>query len=245
MKYAYSAIMAFVLVFFWRNGLFFGHSFFVKIIGWPLASITAYFGLLIAEKIRDATQPDYIITHGGAFDILKVKLYWSLGIPFMGLFAGGCVGSEILLKIVGPVTYEVPAPPVPANPPEVLAPTSQSSNVPIVTAPQTQNAPMAAASQMTTDRGDIANVQPSFDCSKATTPVDQMVCSNGQLAALDNQLTAQWNKLYYSHRSANLLAEQRAWLRQKNACNDASCVEAVYTKRIQDIDVELSAAGNN
>ena len=145
----------------------------------------------------------------------------------------------------------------PANQPsDPTAPASQSPDVPMASASQDAsnssggggNVPMALASQPAVGQRAGANSKPSFDCGKASAPVDRMICSNARLAGLDQLMTARWNKLYHSSHacpdcSTNLLSEQRAWIHQKNACGDSSCVEAAYTKRISDLDGELNAQG--
>jgi uncharacterized protein len=80
---------------------------------------------------------------------------------------------------------------------------------------------------------------PSFDCSKATDPVDKMVCSDNALAAADAAMAAQYARLIASGnpQKPNFILLQRAWLRQRSktcdlaATNAAVCLRALYERR--------------
>jgi uncharacterized caspase-like protein/uncharacterized protein YecT (DUF1311 family) len=80
-------------------------------------------------------------------------------------------------------------------------------------------------------------VRPSFDCGRASLPAERAICDSSRLAALDVRMTA----LYTGLRSrigpaqrASLLASQRNWLHQRNACgSDASCIERRYLEQIR------------
>lgn len=73
----------------------------------------------------------------------------------------------------------------------------------------------------------------SFDCAKATTTVEKLICSEPELSALDEQLS----KAYAGAREAAgssqaLIAEQRSWLAERNRCADAACIKMAYTARL-------------
>ncbi|SEG33463.1 Putative peptidoglycan binding domain-containing protein [Jhaorihella thermophila] len=77
---------------------------------------------------------------------------------------------------------------------------------------------------------------PSFDCARATTPVENAICANPDLAALDQEIA----RLYGEARAtatgveaATLRAGQRSWLRQRDACGwDIPCLTAAMEARI-------------
>ncbi len=74
----------------------------------------------------------------------------------------------------------------------------------------------------------------SFDCARAATPVEQMICGEWLLERLDERMV----ELYERARKAPgadeeaLLAAQRAWLDTRDACADTACLEQAYRERI-------------
>lgn len=71
----------------------------------------------------------------------------------------------------------------------------------------------------------------SFDCKKAGTKVEKMICADKQLSRLDEELAD-----YYSADDAGVTdatrQAQRAWAAKRNACTTAACVETQYHLRI-------------
>jgi uncharacterized protein len=75
----------------------------------------------------------------------------------------------------------------------------------------------------------------SFDCAKATTPVEHMICESPQLSNLDEQI----NSLYVQslERVADKTAlrqEQRDWLKQRNTCTTTDCLVGVMSARVEE-----------
>lgn len=60
-----------------------------------------------------------------------------------------------------------------------------------------------------------AAIQPSFDCARAATRVEKVVCTEPKLAALDRALAWAWQRV---ERSAERQAAQRAWLARRAQC---------------------------
>ena len=65
-------------------------------------------------------------------------------------------------------------------------------------------------------------IEPSFDCKKASTKVEKMICSNAELAQEDKELNELYNK-YIEFVSENLpdykdivIKAQRNWMRERN-----------------------------
>jgi uncharacterized protein len=92
--------------------------------------------------------------------------------------------------------------------------------------------------------------KPSFDCAKASTGAERLICSDPDLAALDVKLMADYRDLISDNHpgaacpecKAKNVAGQRAWIRNvRNACSSAACMGAAYKKRIRDIDGMLDA----
>lgn len=80
-------------------------------------------------------------------------------------------------------------------------------------------------------------VKPSFDCAKARTPIEYMICSNADLAKADAAVGA----LYYHRRKADpgdadkLMSAQKAFLAERNRCKSLRCVQHVYDQRFKEL----------
>ncbi len=75
----------------------------------------------------------------------------------------------------------------------------------------------------------------SFDCAKASTKVEKMICADSKLGKLDEELA----KLYQGaldkateEQKKLLLTEQRHWLKHtRNICEDETCLKLAYWSR--------------
>jgi uncharacterized protein YecT (DUF1311 family) len=78
---------------------------------------------------------------------------------------------------------------------------------------------------------------PSFDCAKATSNVNKLICSDQQLSALDVQLSQIYKQALGSAAEPNSLKlDQRVWLKNTlNTCNDKQCILAAYQGRIENL----------
>ena len=80
----------------------------------------------------------------------------------------------------------------------------------------------------------------SFDCSKATKPVERMICETGGLSTLDEQLAGAYKSTIKTSRPATgtdtselLKSSQQRWLRTtRDACKNVQCLENAYVGRI-------------
>ncbi|MCX2920603.1 lysozyme inhibitor LprI family protein [Stenotrophomonas rhizophila] len=82
----------------------------------------------------------------------------------------------------------------------------------------------------------------SFDCAKASTPVEEMVCGNEVLSELDSALADAYAvaRVRVMDDGALLRAEQRQWIAsRRNSCDTEACLEAVYRDRV----IELRLVG--
>lgn len=73
----------------------------------------------------------------------------------------------------------------------------------------------------------------SFDCQKASSQVENMICSDNLLSELDDSLTQTYKKALASSTDKNALkAEQRSWLiNVRNKCATAPCLTKAYSER--------------
>lgn len=78
----------------------------------------------------------------------------------------------------------------------------------------------------------------SFDCAKATTMVEQLVCTNAALSDLDDALAATYRQAVSLAKPGDSepKSSQRLWLKRRNACNDADCIAASYQARIAELE---------
>jgi len=75
----------------------------------------------------------------------------------------------------------------------------------------------------------------SFDCTKATTKVEHLICGDTQLSSLDEQLLQAYRSARASHPKPDMLKmQQRRWLNYtRDDCSTVSCLKDVYTERIE------------
>lgn len=79
----------------------------------------------------------------------------------------------------------------------------------------------------------------SFDCAKAQTRVEKLICNDAGLRELDEHL----DRYYEAGRAAVeraascLQSDQAQWLKTiRNQCADASCLKAAYLDRLGELD---------
>ena len=74
----------------------------------------------------------------------------------------------------------------------------------------------------------------SFDCHRARSSVERLICRDVGLAMLDGNLGETfWRLLRHTGGAerAQLTQSQQAWLRQRDACRDRQCIETTYEQR--------------
>lgn len=102
--------------------------------------------------------------------------------------------------------------------------------------------PPAAAPREAGPAADVAQtnsdgIHASFDCAKAGSPVEKMICSNQMLADYDVHLMSSYKAaLAASRDKAAVKDAQRAWMAQRNACTTLDCVSRAYQVRIKQLD---------
>lgn len=74
----------------------------------------------------------------------------------------------------------------------------------------------------------------SFDCAKATTPIEKLICSNNSLFTKDEALNKTYKTaLSKTNNQKELTKRQLNWLKNtRNQCNTVECLEYVYQERI-------------
>jgi uncharacterized protein len=76
----------------------------------------------------------------------------------------------------------------------------------------------------------------SFDCAKAQTKVEKLICSDAELSKLDEYLATAYTKaLKVDGKSAEVRNAQRQWVKERNSCIDVACVKHTYAARISSL----------
>lgn len=85
----------------------------------------------------------------------------------------------------------------------------------------------------------------SFDCQKATTPVEQAICADSTLSDKDGTIAESYQQLTSllpEVEKSTLRTEQRSWLKQRNTCaSNSATFNACLTQRLSERESELSA----
>lgn len=74
----------------------------------------------------------------------------------------------------------------------------------------------------------------SFDCSKATSDVEKMICKDDELSKMDENLTITfWQAMNKVYDKSELKKEQSLWIKERNKCQDIKCIQTQYVERIK------------
>jgi uncharacterized protein YecT (DUF1311 family) len=77
----------------------------------------------------------------------------------------------------------------------------------------------------------------SFDCKNASTVVERLICSDGELGAVDDAMAAAYKQALAGMSEKDILVRyQQAWLKnERGACRDRACIKKVYSDRIEEL----------
>ena len=99
-------------------------------------------------------------------------------------------------------------------------------------APATPAAPEAPAAP-------VADATPSFDCAKASSEAEKLVCSTPALAALDRRLAEVYAAAKAKMPDNEVVGWQRGWVKGRDECwkseDKPRCVEESYKTRIVEL----------
>lgn len=104
----------------------------------------------------------------------------------------------------------------------------------------------------------------SFDCSKASTRVEKVICTDKKLSSLDDALSDVYQADLRWSNSVNISEEdetpieranrhqaesqadaaEKAWLANRNACRDRVCIERLYESRLAETSCEGDKTGS-
>lgn len=86
-----------------------------------------------------------------------------------------------------------------------------------------------------------------FDCKKASSPVEKLICSDSQLSAMDEELSQAYKRMLATAADAvSIKNDQKVWLASRNRCQDAACIKQAYADRLTALNgTSQPVAANN
>lgn len=84
----------------------------------------------------------------------------------------------------------------------------------------------------------VVNVQASsFDCAKAQTKVEKIICADSELSKLDEELNKKYTDILSKNVSPDAIkAKQKLWLKERNRCENISCVKSAYMAKMEELN---------
>jgi hypothetical protein len=87
-------------------------------------------------------------------------------------------------------------------------------------------------------------IKPSFDCAKAATAVEKMICDSPKISMLDGLLAHAYQSAQAGESNPSQKEQSRTqqieWLKTiRNTCKDSTCLETAYTERIAAMGVDI------
>ena len=74
----------------------------------------------------------------------------------------------------------------------------------------------------------------SYECAKAQSTVEKLICADVELSKLDEQLGQAWKQHLRNNKFQNQFRNtQKHWIAQRNQCQDADCLKQTYQARLQ------------
>jgi uncharacterized protein YecT (DUF1311 family) len=90
--------------------------------------------------------------------------------------------------------------------------------------------------------GDAGAPPASFECTKASTRIEKMICSDGESSELDGKLAETYRRALAdpAENPDQIRIEQRTWLSGKrNRCADVRCLRRSYRERIAALEAPM------
>jgi uncharacterized protein len=74
----------------------------------------------------------------------------------------------------------------------------------------------------------------SFDCAKAATLVENVICTDSEISAQDDALLVAYRQaLTNAGKTDALKHDQQRWLKKRNLCKNKTCLQQLYEQRIK------------
>lgn len=76
----------------------------------------------------------------------------------------------------------------------------------------------------------------SFDCDKAITKVENLICADAGISKLDEDLTVAYKAALQDEKQVNSIRQaQKQWMKERNGCADTVCVKSAYATRLSSL----------
>jgi len=89
----------------------------------------------------------------------------------------------------------------------------------------------------------------SFDCSKANTNIERMICNNQELSDLDSRMDKAYQdalNAYDYYAGLHVKEDQKKWLNHtRRKCNDEACLKRTYLSRIDELNAPFARRPNH
>ena len=152
--------------------------------------------------------------------------------------------STVIAPVAGPVSAPTPQPQ--STPTQVASvESSQGAVSPAGVGAQDAGPTSVAAAttsiatdakQVPSEASSLAKVNPSFDCSKATTRSERSICGSERLSAADAEMARVYESAISETGDKDALrTAQRAWRRERDRCNDDKCLMNAYQTRMAEL----------
>jgi uncharacterized protein len=83
----------------------------------------------------------------------------------------------------------------------------------------------------------------SFDCGKAKTNVEKIICSDAGLSKLDEELSSVYKESLNESQHQNVIKNaQKFWRERRDACSDAGCLRQSYEERLSKFNSDISTS---
>lgn len=90
----------------------------------------------------------------------------------------------------------------------------------------------------------VVTYTPSFDCAKAGTLSEKLICKDEVLSKLDSTLTKVYKSAYRAYpenEKKDLVSEQKVWIKHRDGCTSSSvaisCMTRAYESRISQLQI--------
>lgn len=89
---------------------------------------------------------------------------------------------------------------------------------------------------------------PGFDCKKATTSTENLICGSEKLSSQDREMNFAYEQLkgrVSAEEMERISRDQKEFLRKRGACRNAACISTLYKSRLDSVFDETAAASDN
>lgn len=77
----------------------------------------------------------------------------------------------------------------------------------------------------------------SFDCTQAISKVENMICTNAEISALDGNMARLYKQILDAASDKEpIKVQQRNWITMRNECNDYACLKQSYKEQISKLE---------